>query len=489
MKKQPYLTDFPLHIFGLIKRKKQASIREARQRITRDSLSGYALLFEHVLGSDFLEQIDQTKRHRSYGNVPVFWAWLAQVLDQNASCGKALAMLQSWYQAAGLPVPTGGTSSYCKGRSRISTSFLEAIFEKTSKELVRLERDEDHWKGMALKAIDGSSVQLLDTVLNQGVYPQPGSQKEGCGFPVMGMMGLVNLSHGGWEGMETSVWSEHDATVAPRLLRCIEENDLIMADRAFCSYEYIARITTERKAHVLMRLHQARHRKLDWRAGKKIGANQRLVTWSKPKVQPAKSELSKKQWKALPEEMTMRLIKVGYQDRCGKKRTIVVVTDLLDPNLHDGMKLTELYTRRWEIEEKLRDVKTTMGMELFTVKSPDMAHKTMLMMMIAYNLIRCLMQSAARDAEVPVHHLSFKGTLDLVTSCYGHFKSMAKTCKKRVQYRAKIIRVIATKRLNIRPYRNEPRAVKRRPKSYQLLTKPRHIFEQIAHKASHRSTA
>ncbi len=398
-------------------------------------------------------------------------------------------MLQSWYQAAGLPVPTGGTSSYCKGRSRISTSFLEAIFEKTSKELVRLERDEDHWKGMALKAIDGSSVQLLDTAPNQGVYPQPGGQKEGCGFPVMGMMGLVNLSHGGWEGMETSVWSEHDATVAPRLLRCIEENDLIMADRAFCSYEYIARITTERKAHVLMRLHQARHRKLDWRAGKKIGANQRLVTWSKPKVQPAKSELSKKQWKALPEEMTMRLIKVGYQDRCGKKRTIVVVTDLLDPNLHDGMKLTELYTRRWEIEEKLRDVKTTMGMELFAVKSPDMAHKTMLMMMIAYNLIRCLMQSAARDAEVPVHHLSFKGTLDLVTSCYGHFKSMAKTCKKRVQYRAKIIRVIATKRLNIRPYRNEPRAVKRRPKSYQLLTKPRHIFEQIAHKASHRSCA
>ena len=70
------------------------------------------------------------------------------------------------------------------------------------------------------------------------------------------------------------------------------------------------------------------------------------------------------------------------------------------------------------------------GMELFAVKSPDMAYKTMLMMMIAYNLLRCLMQSAARDAEVPVHHLSFKGTLDLVTSYYGHFKSIVETCKK-----------------------------------------------------------
>ena len=489
MKKQPYLTDFPLHIFGLIQRKKQAAIRVAREKITRDSLSGYAVLFEHILGSDFLSKIDQTKRQRSYGNIPIFWAWLAQILDQNASCSKAQAMLQSWYQSAGLPVPTGGTGSYCKGRARLNTTFLEEVFEKVSKELIRLEHDQDRWNGMTLKAIDGSSVQLLDTESNQDTYPQPSSQKHGCGFPVMGMMGLVNLSHGGWEGMETSIWSEHDAAVAPKLLHCIKENDLIMADRAFSSYEYIARITTERKAHVLMRLHQARHRKLDWRAGKKIGSNQRLVTWTKPKEQPSKSELSKKQWQALPKEMTMRLIKVGYQDRCGKKRTLVVVTDLLDPNKHDGMELTELYARRWEIEEKLRDVKTTMGMELFSVKSPDMAHKTMLMMMIAYNLIRCLMQSAARDAEVPVRQLSFKGALDLITSSYDHFKSMAKTQKKRAQYRIKIIRIIATKLLNIRRYRNEPRAVKRRPKSYQLLTKSRHIFEQIAHKASYRNLA
>ena len=94
MKKQPYLTDFPLHIFGLIQRKKQAAIRVAREKTIRDSLSGYALLFEHILNSNFLSEIDQTKRQRSYGNIPIFWAWLALILDQNASCSKAQAMLQ-----------------------------------------------------------------------------------------------------------------------------------------------------------------------------------------------------------------------------------------------------------------------------------------------------------------------------------------------------------------------------------------------------------
>jgi len=489
MKKQPFLTDFPLHTLGLIKRKKQAAIRKLREKTIRHSLSGYSLLFEQILGADFLEQIDETKRQRSYGNIPTFWAWLAQILDQNASCGKALAMLQSWYQSADLHIPTGDTSAYCKARSRISVDFLEAVFQRVTQDLSRKETNQDHWRGMTLKAIDGSSVNLLDTKANQAVFPQPSSQKEGCGYPTMGMMGFVNLSHGGWEGMVTSVWSEHDATVAPQLLHCIDPNDLIMADRAFSSYEYIARITKERKAHVLMRLHQARHRKLDWRKGKRVGANQRIVTWSKPKQQSAKSELTKKQWNELPDEMSIRLIKVKYTDRYGNKRNLVVVTDLLDNKQYSGKELGDLYTRRWKIEEKLRDVKTTMGMEIFTVKSPAMAHKTMLMMMIAYNLIRSLMQSAAGDAEVINERVSFKGALDLVTSCSEHFKIMLKSAQKRARYRAVMIGTLATKILDIRLGRNEPRAIKRRPKSYQMLTKPRHIFEQIVHKSNYRKMA
>ncbi len=48
-----------------------------------------------------------------------------------------------------------------------------------------------------------------------------------------------------------------------------------------------------------MRLHQARHRKLDWRKGKKISRNERIITWKKPKQQPATSDLTKDQWDAL----------------------------------------------------------------------------------------------------------------------------------------------------------------------------------------------
>ena len=155
-----------------------------------------------------------------------------------------------------------------------------------------------------------------------------------------------------------------------------------------------------------MRLHQARHRKLDWRRGKKISPVERLVTWAKPSRQPLTSELTAAQWAALPEEVFLRYIKLGYEDRAGKKSVLVVVIDLPDPEKYQATELADLYARRWGIEVKLRDVKTTLGMEFFAVKTPKMAHKTLWMKIIAYNLMRILMQQSAHEAGEPVHHVS-----------------------------------------------------------------------------------
>jgi hypothetical protein len=489
VKKQPFLTSFPLTVFATATRKLQASLRAQRERVIRNSISGYALLFESVLAPDFLEGIDPTKRQRSFGHIPVFWAWLAQILEANASCSKALGLIQSWYQVSGLRAPTGGTSGYCMARMKLCEGFLAHISQRITNTLEQRVRPMDKWHGHTLKAIDGSSIQLMDTEANQEAYPQPSTQKQGCGFPVMGIHGVVNLSHGGWVGFVTSDSRRHDARVAPRLLKHVEEGDLLLADRAYCSYELIARITQERKAHVLMRLHQARHRKLDWRRGKKISPIERLVTWKKPKRRTGRSELTEAQWGELPDEITLRYIKLGYENRAGEKSAMVVVTDLLDPRQYDATELADHYARRWEIEVKLRDVKTTLAMEFFAVRTPGMAHKTLKMMIIAYNLMRVLMQRAAHKADKPVHHMSFKGTLDLVTSSHESFRVFAHKPRKRRAYAKAFIALCATRILDIRPFRKEPRARKRRPKNYQLLTKPRHVFQEIPHREGHRKIA
>ena len=315
MKKQAFLTSFPLAVFATARRRIQAALRAERAQLLRHSISGYALLFESVLPAGFLEGIDPTKRQRHFGHIPVFWAWLGQILEANASCSKALTLIQAWYQASGLAAPTGGTSGYCMARAGLREDFLDQIGHRISNTLSQRIGPIDTWHGLTLKAIDGSSVQLMDTSANQEIYPQPSSQKDGCGFPVMGIHGVLNLSHGGWEGFVTCNSRRHDAHAATRLLKHVEQGELLLADRAYCSYELIARVTTERRAHVLMRLHQARHRKLDWRRGKKISPIERLVTWKKPKRRTGRSELTDAQWDELPDEITLRYIKLGYENR------------------------------------------------------------------------------------------------------------------------------------------------------------------------------
>lgn len=488
MTKQLNLTGFPRTLFATAKRRFQAVIQRARRSVLNRSLSGYALLFEEVLPGEFMEWIDPTRRQRSFGHVPVFWAWLAQILEANASCQRALGLIQAWNQSCGLPVPASDTSSYCQARGRMELEFLEQISGRVGDMLGSRVTQPERWNGLVLKAIDGSSMQLMDTPENQRAYPQPSSQKPGCGFPVMGIHGVLNLSHGGWEGFVTCDARVHDARVAPCLLKHLEEGDLLLADRAYCSYELIARVL-DRGGHVLMRLHQARHRKLDWRRGKRLSSFERLVTWSKPPKQPATSSLTPAEWEAMPEELNLRYIRMGTEDRQGAKRKMIVVTTLTDAKRYDGTELFCLYAQRWDIELKLRDIKTTLGMERLAVQSPEMARKTLWMMMIAYNLLRILMQQAAFIADKPIRNMSFKASLDLVRSVHESFRPLAGRPRLRASHRQAILEICATKTIDERPFRSEPRAVKRRPKSYAYLTSPRHLYEEIPHRENYRKCA
>ena len=487
MTKQPFLTDFPLTVFASAKRRLQAAIRHTSALITRRSLSGYAVLFEDILPGAFLASIDPTQRQRSFGHLLVFWAWLAQILEANASCQKAVSLIQSWCQTSGLSIPSSDTSSYCKARSRLSMDFLKAVHQRLRSHLSSRVTGANQWHGFTLMAMDGSSVHLMDTEENQLLYPQPSSQKPGCGFPTMGIVGLLNLGHGGWEHIETCPHTRHDTKAAATLATHLKTGDLLLADRAFCSYQLIARCLGQ-GAHILMRLHQARAKSLDWEKGRRLSAYERLVTWHRPQ-QPPGSDLTREEWNALPATLELRLIKLGYENRAGEKGELIVVTTLTDSVRHCGIELADLYARRWDIELKLRDFKTTLGMERFAVKSPDMAHKTLWMSLIAFILIRSLMQLAAAGDEIPVWHLSFKGVLDLVTSSHESFRRHGGKPRKRKEAFHQFIKTCSTKRIDIRPFRSEPRAVKRRPKNDPLLNAPRDEYAEVFHRRRHKKAS
>jgi hypothetical protein len=234
----------------------------------------------------------------------------------------------------------------------------------------------------------------------------------------------------------------------------------------------------------LFRLHQARPH--DLRGGIRLGKNDRLVVWRKPEQKPR--YLPKSLWRRVPEELIVRVLRVQAHIPGFRTKTVTLVTTLSDAQAYPIDELAALYLRRWRIELWWRQLKTSLGMDVLRCKSPAMIHKELEMYLIGYNFIRCLMAEAAALHGQPMEQLSFKGSVDAVRQ-YSPLIAQARSGQKQRRLIADLLRLMALDLVPERPGRREPRAVKRRPKPYQWLTKPRRAFREISHRNDYRKAA
>ena len=488
MKQQPpFLPGLSPKLQGRQRRRQLEVFQQIRRKALQASITDLGALFHDILPVDWLSGIASDVRKRCFPQVVVFWAWISQVLEQNGSCAKAVTLIQKWSDLAGVGSPSFDTSSYCKARLRLPDDFLDLIDDKI--EAYAEARVEDHhlWYGRRLKAIDGTSVKLMDTPENQAKYPQPPGQKPGCGFPVMGVVGVLDLARGTLSNYITCPYTQHDIKGFYQLREQFEPFDVAIGDRAFCSYEMVS-LQRIRGVDSVMRLHQARNGKADWKGGKRIDANSRLVTWRKPRNK-GKAGLSNEEWSEIADTMQVRYVRVKTKGRDGRKQTLYLITTLLDAEQYPTEEIAELYAQRWSIEVKIRDIKTTMNFEMIRVKTPKMAHRTLKMIQIAYNLVKARQAEAIRGEPILLDEVGFKGTLDLLNENRSEFAGQAAHPRRLEKLLGKLEKRLRERVIPIRPLRQEPRAVKTRPKSYQYLTAPRHEFQEIPHRERYRAAA
>ena len=232
---------------------------------------------------------------------------------------------------------------------------------------------------------------------------------------------------------------------------------------------------------VVARLHQGRN--LDLRHADKLGPDDWQIPLHKSYVQP--SYLKRKEWRALPKTIRVRVIRSCLQIKGFRTRTIWIITTLLDANVYTPEAIVNLYRLRWQMELSFRDLKTTLGMESLRCRTPEMIEKEILTFLIAYNFLRALMAEAATTHQVPRLRLSFKGTVDTIRSFHpAMLRAGSKNIRDRL--RTRLLAILAADKLPLRPGRSEPRAVKKRPKPYPLLTQPRSIFKELPHKGKTR---
>jgi hypothetical protein len=238
-------------------------------------------------------------------------------------------------------------------------------------------------------------------------------------------------------------------------------------DRHFCSYFEIADLK-RRGADVVLRQHQCR--KTDFRRGVQLGRYDHRVVWKKPARPDWMDEESYRQF---PDELAMREVRIHIKGK-GRKvrtRTLTIATTLTDHEAYRQADLAELYRRRWQAELNLRSLKTVLQMDVLRCKTPEMVRKEIWAHLLAYNLIRKVMAQAAQKHQVEPWTISFKATLQTLKAFALPLLTCAKS--KLPEVIEEMLRAIARHSVGNRPDRVEPRALKRRPKPYDLLTKPR----------------
>lgn len=392
--------------------------------------------------------------------------FIQQVAHGNVSCAQAvrLGRLDVTPQA------------YCEARQRLPIEAIEALAGRVFDAAVASRGDDGRWLGHRVWLVDGSSVSMPDTPQLQERFGQPGRQAPGCGFPVAHVLGLFDLHSGMLKRLIDAPLRTHDMKHAAELHPAMAAGDVLLGDCAFGTYAHLA-LLLQQNMHGLFPMHQCRivdftpHRPHTQQKGKhavagmtrsrwikSLGHEDQLVEWFKPAERP--EWMTAQQYALLPESILVRELRRVVWLEGGRRVTLTLVTTLTDEPACPAAALVALRERRWEVETDLRHLKATMQMQVLRCKTPEGIAKELAAYLLVYNLVRAVMLQAARRQQVEPSRLSFADALYWVRH-------------------ARPADPLPTLKLNPhRPDRIEPRAVKRRAKSYDLLNKPRDQLRQ-----------
>jgi len=407
-------------------------------------------------------------RERELGPVATVKMFLLQILFGNVACNFVPHL-------AGKNV-TG--SAYCEARARLPLAALESLLTRATTKMAECVRETGLWLGHRLFVVDGSSFSMPDTPELRSHFGQSGRQAVGCGFPTAHWLALVHFGSGLFQRVIAGPLRTNDLSGTARLHPELATGDVLLGDRAFCSFAHLALLVGQGVEAVV----RAHHRWIvDFRPGrrfavphrgknehkiglprsrwiKRLGTRDQLVEWFRPVVVP--NWMSAERFAALPATLRVRELQYTLARPGFRVRQVTLVTTLVDSQVYTKQHLAEAYGLRWAIETGFDHLKTTMNMNVLRCQTVAGVMKELTMFLLVYNLVRMTMCEAARRQSVPIERISFVDALRWLATAQVGDPLPALVVNPR------------------RPGRLEPRAVKRRPKPYQLLNHPRHELTQ-----------
>lgn len=467
-----FLPGFHLATLRRTPRSAQQILAEKLQKLKQKSFSQLGECFAKFIPTHHLlpTQSGLLSRRRIFSKENTFWAFFSQVLDADGGCQEVVRKLQAFAAMQLKPLPSSSTAAYCQARKNLDCASLEAILQHTSKQL-QSKPVPGHLNGRRVIVVDGTGISMPDTTENQQVWPQQKNQKPGCGFPQAAICACFDLQNGALLSYELGNKKSHELPMLRKQWDTFKPGDIFLGDKGFCSYYDLSCF---KKKDVDSVITLARRLPVtEAKSTKVLGENDLLIQWKKP-VRSKNSSYSQSEWEDMPETLSLRQIRVTIDNPGFRVNTFHIITTLLDAEAYPAGEIAELYFQRWDVELFFRDIKTTMGMDILRCKTPDMVRKEILMYLIVYNCIRNLIMGSAKNKDVSLRRISFKGSVQALRQWEPYINQVKISDKKRDRLIQLLYESIAGNIVIERPGRSEPRAVKRRPKPFQLLTAPRH---------------
>jgi hypothetical protein len=396
-------------------------------------------------------------RDRILGPMETICLFITQILEGNTSCAHVRQLGNFAFTQ----------SAYCEARKRLPVQVFRDLLRETAQHLTMQANRVGLWRGHRVVSMDGSTFSMSDTDELRSLFHWA-PENRGFELPVAKFVALFDLVTGALLDLVPTSMRDHELRIVQRLHDLLRPGDVVVADRLYCTYAYLAQLFS-RQMHIVIRV-PVGSRRVDFRPHRRyatykhgkgpqsiwirrLGKHDQVVDWIKPREAPP--WLGRAIWNRLPRRLRVRELRYRVTRRGFRSRQVTLVTTLLDPHRYPKKAVAELYGLRWQVETNLRHLKTTMSMDILRCQTVDGIHRELAVFGMVYNAVRLLMIHAAEAQGVPPDRISFVDVFRwLALGCPGRWLP----------------------RFIVNPERCRsptPRMVRRRHKNYTYMTRPR----------------
>jgi hypothetical protein len=356
-----------------------------------------------------------------------------------------------------LEVKSPSAGSLSKARMRLPLAVWRHISDWICHQAQELSKPLDKWWGLRVVLLDGMCVSMPES---GSLFEAFGRGKGRCGeyrYPLARLVAMSLANTMTVISYALEAYHTDETVLAAGLLETLRKGDILLADRHFAGAHFYVRYQRA-GLEFLTRAHQRL----------KISRVKRIVTYSENdfvgRLNIGKTYRRKDP--TLPASIQVRFICSRMLIR-GRVRTVWLVSSLINADYYPASEIVKLYARRWRIETLFGQLKIELSARVLRSKSPQQIRKEVAARVIALNVVRTIMLTAALDNGIDPLRISFVAAVRAIIS-FAPAMATERIFKLPLIYRA-MLAEIAANIVEERPGRNEPRGVVRDPRQYPLL--------------------